>query len=239
MLRVTLESDPGRKLCMPFGYEVTVPMSFGAITDPAQMVDFRGPRVAMQAERKEYWLNWDDDDMRSTLMEEAAAIHYFGNPQATSREDERVKRGQLPEFVYERQRVARVWGDYLYSDAHGHYATVRIRLPEVPHVMIVPVTQSGTAVPGAPIYRPHEFLRFEELLSPDWERELEMLRQRRPTFVAAPPPTSIDLANLSNEQIAALAAQLDRWSATQGKARGEEALRNHREEQKAKVGNGG
>lgn len=238
MLRVTLEADPGRKLCMPFGYEVTVPMSFGAITDPAQMVDFRGPRVAMPAERKEFWLYWDDEDMRSVLMDEAAAIHYFGNPQSTNREDERVKQGRLPEFIHERQRVARVWGDYLYSDAHGHYTTVRIRAPEVPHVSVVTITQSGTVVPGAPVYRPWEFFNFEELLSPDWERELEMLRQRRPTFVAAPPP-QIDLANLSPEQIARLAEQLAAYGATQGTARGQEAMRNHRDEQKARVGNGG
>jgi hypothetical protein len=228
MLRVTLAADPGQKVCMPFGYEIAVPMHFGAISDPALMVDFSAPRVAMPAERKEYWLHWDDQDMRTTLMEEAAAIHYFGNPQSRNRDDERVKRGVLPEFNNERMRVARVWGDYLYSDLHGNYSTVRVRLPKIPHVEIVPVTQSGMAVPGAPIYDPYAFFRFEELLSPDADTELATMAARRPTLVAAQ-PQQIDLANLAPDQIAALAEALSKYSATQGRERGEQALREHRE----------
>ena len=228
MLRVTLESDPGRKICMPFGYEVSVPMHFGSVIDPAQMVNFSSPRQELDAERKEYWLIWDDNDMRTTLMDEGVAIHYFGNPQARSRDNELVRKGQLPEFNRERLRVACVWGDYLYSDMHGPYTTVRIRVPDMPVVSIVPVTQAALAVPGAPIFRPHEFLRFEELLSPEAERELAALATRRPVFVATPPP-QIDLANLSHEQIAALAEQLRAFGAVNGKAKADQAFQDHRD----------
>lgn len=232
MLRVTLLADPGQRVCMPFGYEVAVPMHFGTITDPAMMVDFSAPRQAMPAERKEYWLDWDVSDMRSVLMDEAPTIHYFGNPQATNdREDERVKRGVIPNYNQERLRVARVWGDYLYSDLHGHYTTVRVRLPNVPRVSVVPVTQSGAALPGAPVYDPYAFFRFEELLSPDAEAELATMAARRPTLIGKP-PTTIDIANLSPEQLTALVEQIDRFAATRNSKRGEDALREHREQVK-------
>ena len=235
MLRVALEADPGRPICMPFGYEVAVPMHFGAVNfaDPSQLVDFSAPRQMLPAERKEYSLHWDNEDMRSVLMEEFVAVHYFGNPMARSRDDENVRKGVVPEYNNKRLRVAAVWGDYLYSDQHGHYTTIRIRVPDMPRVTISPVTQSGVIVAGSYEYRPHAFLKFEELLSADAEAEMAALQSRRPRVFQS--PQSIDIAKLTPQQIAALAQQLSAYAATQNSERAGEAFRQHREDVKVKM----
>lgn len=237
MIRVTLEADPGRKINMPFGYEVTVPMSFGIVADPDQMVDFSGSRQLINAERKEWFLEWDDPDLRVTLMEEAAAIHYFGDPRARSNDDERVKNKQLPEFNQERLRVARVWGDYLYSDQHGLYSTVRIAVPKVPQVNIVPIMPNGMAMTNAPVYRPWEFFAFEALLSADHEAEMEALRRRRPRYFEAPEPQPFDISKMTPAQIAELAEKLGAYAATENSKRAAQAMADQRELNKARASN--
>lgn len=236
MIRVTLEADPGRKINMPFGYEVTVPMSFGIVADPDQMVDFSGSRQLIDAERKEWFLDWNDPDLRVTMMEEAAAIHYFGDPRARSSDDERVKNKQLPEFNRERLRVARVWGDYLYSDQHGLYSTVRIQVPKVPVVSIIPIMPNGMVMTNAPVYRPWEFFDFESLLSADHEAEMEALRARRPRYFQAPPqPQGFDISKMTPEQIAQLAEALGAYAATENSKRAAQAMADQREANKARA----
>lgn len=236
MLRVTLLEDFGKRIRLAFGYEATVPMHFGAIVDPAMMVDFRGPREPLPAKQNLWLLDWADEEMRSTLMPPEVAVHYFGNPNASSGDDERVRRMQVPEYNQERIRVAQVWGDYLFSNQHGPYTTVRIAVPDIPQVRIVPVNQNGVALSDAWEFIPHEFFRWPELLDANADAEMAAYRAQRPGRAVAPPPPGIDISNLSPEQLEALVAQLDRYAAVRNSERGNGALREHREKVKANGG---
>src|SRR5271167_1343157 len=167
MLRVTLDEDFGGPIRMVFGYEVVVPMHFGTVADPSQMANFRGPREALPAEARVWMLDFADEDKRSTLMPDEVAVHYFGDMRAAAGDHPDVRARRIPNYNDERIRVAQVWGDYLMSDKHGHYTTVRIAVPRVPKVSITPVNQNGMAVVGSWSYRPHEFFDFAALLSAD------------------------------------------------------------------------
>jgi len=229
MLRVTLLEDFGKRVRMAFGYETAIPMHFGAISDPALMVDFRGPREPLPAKQTVYYLDWANEDERSTLIPPEAVLHYFGNMNAASGDDVRVRNLQVPEFNQERNRVAAVWGDYLYSDAHGPYVTIRIKEPDIPKVRIVPVNANGVSLPGAWEYEPHAFFRFAEILDPNAAAELAALRARKPT-VAPLPQQALDISNLSPEQLEALILQIDRFTAIRNTNTAREA---HREKMKA------
>jgi hypothetical protein len=208
MLRVTLLEDAGR-LRMQYGYDVTVPMHFGSITDPAMMVDFRSPPRALPAEPRTWILDFANEETRSVLMDEPVVVHYFGDMRAGPGDDERVRARTIPSFEQERMRVAQVWGDYLYSDQHGLYSTVRIAVPSVPKVIVQPVSASGATVANAWAYAPLEFFRFEELLSADADAEmLVRASRRRPMVPAGHAPAEIDLSNLSEAQLDVLARRM-------------------------------
>jgi hypothetical protein len=192
---------------MAYGYEVIVPMHFGAIVDPEQMVDFRAPRQALPAQPRVWVLDWADDRRRATLMPEEVAIHYFGNPESGPPTEPLVQMRKRPVFNDERVRVAQVWGDFLYSALHGNYTTVRIAVPRVPHVVIQSVDQTGQPLEGTE-YRPWAFFDWATQLDPNHVAEMQRYHETRaPLFSPAPPP-NIDLANLTGDQLDQLAEAL-------------------------------
>jgi hypothetical protein len=207
MLRITLDEDFGGPIRMVFGYEIVVPMQFGA-ADPALMTNFRGDRQPLPAKARVWELDWVREDLRSTLIPEEAATHYFGDSRADSPDNELVRQRKIPNFNDERIRVAQVWGDYFFSDQHGKYATVRIDLPRIPKVSLAAVNHNGVVVDGSPVFQPWEFFRWADLLDAGAEEEMAALRARRPSLGAQPRPPAIDIANLSPDQLDALANAL-------------------------------
>lgn len=207
MVRVTLEKDFGRRIRLVCGHEIVVPMQFGA-ADPDVMVEFRGPREALPAKPNEYFLDWANEDERSTLMPDEYAVLYFGNPRAGISE-ELVRARVVPSLQDERERVGNVWGGYLYSDRHGPYTTIKIAIPDIPHVAITGVDHNGMTKTNARVYRPHEFFSFADFLDPNSDAELaEYHRVRQRPFATAPPPLTLDIANLDESQLDVLAALL-------------------------------
>lgn len=206
MVRVTLEKDFGRRIRLLCGYEVVVPMQFGS-ADPDVMVEFRGSRDALPAKPNEYFLDWANEDERSTLMPDEFAVIYFGNPRAGA-SDELVRAKVVPALHDERERVANIWGGYLYSDRHGPYTTIKIAEPDVPHVAVATVDHNGTTRVNAKVFRPHEFFAFKDFLDPNSDAEVaEYTRLRKRPFSASS-PLSLDVAKLDDEQLDALAAML-------------------------------
>jgi hypothetical protein len=207
MVRVTLEKDYGKRIRMLCGYEVVVPMQFGG-ADPDVMVDFRGSREPLPARPNEFFLDWANEDERSTLMPNEYAVLYFGDPRAGS--DEKLVRDKvIPNLNDERERVANIWGGYLYSDLHGPYTTIRIAVPAVPYVSVAAVDHNGmTRTSGKP-HRPHEFFDFAAFLDPNAEAELEQYRaRRRGPITASAREVTLDISNLSKAQLTELAAAI-------------------------------
>ena len=200
MLRITLlEPYPGT-LTFRFGYEVRVPMQFGAIV-PELTAEFSRRDEALPAEAREYPVNWDNENERTALVPNEVAVHYFGDWRAgTDFEAERL--GKIPKYNNERERVARTWGDFLYSDraANGEpvkYATIRIRTPEMPKVEITNVNAAGNRV-GEFAFRPHIFWRFDEMLDAAHKALFADYLKRRGQSLAQP---TLDISQLSPEQI--------------------------------------
>lgn len=206
MVRVTLEKDFGRPIRMCFGYPISVPMQFGGI-DPSVTVNFRADPVRIAVEPNTWALDFARPDMRSTTMPEEVALHYFGDPRSTTADNEEVKSRKIPNFNDERMRVAQVWGDYLYSDQHGFYSTVKIKVPDVPRIAVHALDHNMQPLADAPVYRPWEKFHWEELLDPSADIELEMLAARKPTFVRKD-PQPIDISTLTGAQLDQLAKQL-------------------------------
>jgi len=189
---------------MVYGYEVVVPMHFGAIVDPDQMANFSQKTPPLPAQPRLWLLDWADERRRATLMPEEVAIHYFGNPQAGPMTDALVQSRKVPVFNDERQRVAMVWGDYLYSALHGNYTTIRIAVPRVPHIVIQSADQTGEAIVGTE-YRPWDFFKWAEQLDPNHEAEMTRYYATRAPLFSPTPPATIDLSNLSADQLDQLA----------------------------------
>ena len=206
MVRVTLERDYGRRIRMLCGYEIIVPMQFGA-ADPDVMVDFRGNREPLPARPNEYFLDWSTEDERSTLMPDEYASLYFGNPHAGENE-QAVRDGKQPKLNDERERVASVWGGYLYSDRHGAYTTIKIAIPEVPYVSVAAVDHNGMTRTNGKVFRPHEFFAFTDLLDPNAEAELAEYNTRRKRPFATTVTPTLDLSRLSKAQLRELAAEI-------------------------------
>ena len=206
MVRVVLDTDYGKRIKMCFGYPVSIPMQFGSI-DPSVTVGFRDDPMRVPVEPNTWWLDFASSDERMTTMPEEAAVCYFGDPRASGADNELVKARKIPRYNDERMRVAQVWGDYLYSDQHGNYTTVRIKVPNVPHVSVYKLDHNMQVLPEQAPYRPWEFFLFEELLDPAWEAELAALHARKPKF-APREPEKLDISNLTEEQIDQLAKML-------------------------------
>ena len=206
MVRIILDKDYGARIKMCFGYPVSIPMQFGGI-DPSVTVGFRENPVRINVEPNTWWLDFAHSDERMTTMPEEAAVHYFGDPRAAAADDELVKARKIPSFNDERVRVAQVWGDYLYSDQHGHYTTVRIRVPNVPYVSVHKLDHNMQPIPDAVPYRPWDFFHWEELLDPAWEAELYALHERKPKF-APRQQEKLSIADLTDEQIDQLSKML-------------------------------
>ena len=204
MVTVTLESDFGGPVRMVYGYDVVVPMHFGAIVDPDQMTQMSQPRQPLPAQPKVWLLDFSDDRRRRTLMPEEVAIHYFGNPQSGSPNEPLVAASKVPVFNDERVRVAQVWGDFLYSALHGPYATVRIQVPRVPHVVVQSADQTGAPIEGTE-YRPWTFFNWTEQLDPNHEAEMTRYYANRAPMFSPTPPQQIDISNLSDAQLDQLA----------------------------------
>lgn len=212
MLRVTLLEDFGSPFRLMFGYEVVVPMHFGAIADPTQMVNFSKPAEPLPAQPRLWSFDWASEDMRTALVPPEVVFHYFGDMRSLPGDHPLVRDKRVPNFNDERQRVAMVWGDYLYSALHGPYTTVRIAVPVIPKVLIQPVNQSGIVPSDAWAFKPHEFWKWEDQLVAEHEQEMVEYRARRRMRPAPPvtptPPASLDISNLSGEQLDELAKLL-------------------------------
>lgn len=206
MVRVTLDKEYGKRIRMCFGYPVSIPMHFGNI-DPSVTVGFRDDPMRVAVEPNTWWLDFAHSDERSTTMPEEAAVHYFGDPRAKGADDELVRARKIPNFNDERMRVAQIWGDYLYSDQHGHYTTVKIRVPDVPYVSVQRLDHNMQVIADQTPYRPWDFFHWEELLDPAWEAEQAALAARKPSY-APTPPRAIEISDLTPAQIEELAKRL-------------------------------
>lgn len=206
MVRVILEKDYGQRIKMCFGYPVSIPMQFGGI-DPSVTVGFRDEAIRVAVEPNTWSLDFAHADERTTTMPDEAAAHYFGDPRATGADNELVRARKIPNFNDERMRVAQAWGDYLYSDQHGHYTTIRIKVPNVPVVAIYKLDHNMQPIAEQTPFRPWDFFRFEDILDAAWEAELASLHERKPKF-APRQPEKLDISNLTPEQIDELAKML-------------------------------
>src|SRR5215469_10798529 len=205
MVRVTLERDYGKRIRMLCGYEVVVPMQFGH-ADPDVMVEFRGSREALPARPNVYYLDYANEDERSTLMPDEYAVLYFGNPNA-GKDEQLVRDKVFPALGDERERVANVWGGYLYSDRHGPYTTIKIACPDVPHVSVATVDHNGMTRTTGKVFRPWEFFTFADYLDPQHEAEYaeyNRIRQR-PFANVQPAQQTLDISKLSKAQLSELA----------------------------------
>jgi hypothetical protein len=204
MIRVTLLEDFGGDINLHFGAEVTVPMSFGAF-DNHLVTEMRGERVGTPVQERRWPLCWKDGE-KSALIPNEVATHHFGDWRAGT-DLQAVRDKLLPSFNNERDRVARVWGDYLYAaEKDGEklgYTTVRIAVPRVPNVKLTNVNASGNHV-GDWTFRPLEFWRFEEILDECATREMARLQSRKGGQGA------ISLDVLDDAQLAKLAEMLEK-----------------------------
>jgi hypothetical protein len=203
MIRVTLLEDYGGRINLHFGAEVLVPMQFGAFAE-GLVTEMRGAREGLPVEERRWPLSWKEDE-RSVLLPNEVATHHFGDWRAGS-DAQAVKDRLLPSFNTERERVAKVWGDYFFaSEKDGNplgYTTVRLAVPKFPHVELTNVNASGNTV-GDWNWKPREFWKFEELLDECATRELARLQSRRGGQGA------IDLSNLEPAQLDQLAEMLE------------------------------
>lgn len=204
MIRITIEEDFGAPVQLKWGYEIMVPMSFGPAT-PEMMTEFRGPREPLPAQPLMWELDYRDPEKRSVIMQEdAVAIHYFGDPRAASSDTPAVRDRKVPNFNDERIRVGMVWGDYIYSDMYGPYTSVRVRVPQIPRVVIQRANAAGTAMPES-AFRPHEFFRWEDMLVGDADAQYaDMVARHRPRGLQG----GLDISNLSPDQLDQLAAAI-------------------------------
>lgn len=147
-------------------------------------------------------MQWDDPSMRSVLVPNEVAQHYYGDHRAGT-DQEAEERGQIPSFNNERDRVANVWGGYQASPFHPMPAIVRIAIPKMPKVKIEPVNAGGATV-GDWFFEPHIFWRFEELLAADAAEQQLMLDKRRGK------PSSLNIASFTEDDLDKLTALLDK-----------------------------
>jgi hypothetical protein len=207
MIRITLLEDFGAPVVLKWGYEVMVPMSFGPQAD-ALTVEFSRRDEPLAARPLQWELEWIDPEKRSVILQDdTIAVHWFGDPRAKASNDPDVRDRRVPNFNDERIRVAMVWGDYVYSDRYGPYTSVRIRLPQIPKVVIQRTGPNGAPIAGADFF-PHKFWRFEDLLAGDHEAQYaDMVARYRPQTLQTLP---FDVTNLSDEQLDAFAEALTR-----------------------------
>lgn len=218
MLRITLLEDFGKRINLRFGSEVRIPMSFGAIA-PELTTEFSADRNLgrLQAEDRIWPLAWIEDEEagRSVLVPNEVGTHYFGNPLAGT-DVMKVRNKELPSFNDERERVARTWGDYFYSDrkADGEivkYATIRIHVPIMPRVEIRVVNQAGNPV-GENRFEPWPHWRFEEMLDAEAEILWSDLLRRKGRMAAqqqAAKPGLLDFSKMTPDQLRELKAMLE------------------------------
>jgi hypothetical protein len=145
-----------------YGTDVAVPMSFGGMTSEA-INDFRGPRQEIVAEPRVWLLHWDDEAMRSTLVPQEVAAHYFGDQRC--KDPAAVKALVCNPLNVERDRVAKIWGDYDFASEFGPYSSIKIDVPRMPKVKIQNVNGNGVTV-GESFYDPWAFFEFEKHLDP-------------------------------------------------------------------------
>jgi hypothetical protein len=202
MIRVTLLEDYGDRINLHFGAEVRVPMQFGAFSE-GLVTEMRGERAGLPVEERRWPLSWAPEE-RSVLLPNEVATHHFGDWRAGS-DAQAVRERRLPSFNNERDRVARVWGDYFYAaEKDGQalgYATVRIAVPRFPHVELTNVNASGNAV-GEWSWKPREFWKFEEILDECAQREMAKLKAKRGQ------PGAISIDHLSPAQLEQIADML-------------------------------
>lgn len=174
-VRITLEepnigAEQGVDVKLRFGTEDIVPMNFGPMDD-ANSVNFRNPQVAMPAIPREWILSWSDMTRREALVPIEVAIHWFGDWRSED-DGPQVRAGRVPKMNVERDRVARIWGDYHFSAKHGMYSTVKIAVPRVPHVSIRNVNENGATV-GEWCFKPWDFFAWDQYLDPNAKAEYE------------------------------------------------------------------
>ena len=205
MIRITIEQDFGAPVMLKWGYEIMVPMSFGPAS-PEMMTEFRGPREPLPAQPLQWELDYRDPEKRSVILQDdAVAIQYFGDPRSAASDHPLVRDKRVPNFNDERIRVAMVWGDYIYSDRYGPYTSVRVRVPQIPHVVIQRTNASGSAISDS-AFRPHAFFRWEEMLVSDADAQYaDMVARGKPRTLQG---GGIDLANLSDDELDKLANAL-------------------------------
>lgn len=202
MLRVTLKEDYGKRLELQYGFEDVVPLYFGPQADDVTVdMSVKNP-APMPARKRIFILDYANKDERSCLMPQEVVALYFGDWRAGT-DPVAVSNRRQPSFGVERERVAKVWGDYYYSDKHGLYATVKIGLPRMPDVEIAAVNANGANV-GEWRYHPLKHWKFEELLDENAAAEMAEILARRGRRSGVAP----DLSQMSPDQIRQLAEAL-------------------------------
>jgi len=216
-VRITLEqpnvgADKGVDVMLRYGTEVIVPMNFGGYSDESS-VNFREAPQALPAKPREWILSWNDPDRRAALVPIEVAMYYFGDWRSEN-DSPAVRAGRIRKLNVERDRVATVWGDYHFSAKHGLYSTVKISIPQVPHVVIHTVNENGTTV-GDWCYRPWDFFKWQDYLDPnaaaEYQAELEERKHKSKSNSSL-----IDIvSSLTEEQIAQIASLVTKSGKTQ------------------------
>lgn len=158
MIRVTLNEPylpdtlrpEGRPVSLRYGTtEAIIP---DAMNSDSYVIDMRTnqPRI-ISGEPILYVLNYGDEQLRSTIMPEAAAKHYFGNwdivdPAPPQSDSEKTK-------PYEKMRLTALWGDYKKRPRDRNVgndwrALERIAPPVVPHVLLEKIGSNLQPVAG-------------------------------------------------------------------------------------------
>lgn len=164
-VRVTLVEDYGKPVVMQYGHEVVVPMSFHDSPAPEAMTSFRAGVRPLPAQARRWHLDWNNQELRSTLMPVEVAMHYFGNWHARNDQEWIEQFGLRATFNAEQERVAKIWGDYGFYLQAGPYANVRIREPRVPQVTIQNVNENGSTV-GEWVFKPQDHFKWSAMLDP-------------------------------------------------------------------------
>lgn len=200
-VRVTLTKDYGKPITMQFGHDVVVPMAFHDAPSPEQMTGFRGSVQPLPAQPRRWHLDFSDPEKRSVLLPVEVAMHYFGNWNATNERAYAEQHGIRATFNNERERVAKVWGDFGFHIGAGPYATVRIRVPKVPQVTIQRVNENGSTV-GDWSFDPNAHFKWSEMLDP----RAEELREEDDAMLNPRSARESLISSLSDNDLEAIAA---------------------------------
>lgn len=158
MIRVTLTAPylpdtlrpEGRELSMRYGTSDAILPD--AMNSEDYVIDMRTrqPKI-IPGSPILYVLKYEDENMRSTIMPEAAAKHYFGNwdiadPAPPQTDTEKTK-------PYEKMRLTTLWGDYKKRPRDRNVGNDwrsldKIAPPVVPHVVLEKIGNNLQPVAG-------------------------------------------------------------------------------------------